>query len=106
VTTEKWDAAAINSRTSRAELRIAVQREWLDNVRLDPQRKHRLESRKCVVCFYTSRVCGQGFSPYGCKMCKQDNMHHNTCIPTLCLRCARENNLCQQCGADMELALR
>ena len=103
---EKWDKAGINYRTDRTKLRIEVQKEWLQNIQNDPKRPERIARRECVVCFYTTRICGQGFSPYRCRMCGQDEMWANTCVPVLCPRCARENSLCLHCGGDIDLKLR
>ena len=103
---EKWDAAAINSRSYRTSLRIASQKEWLRNIDEDPKSEQRWARQECVVCFYTPRICGQGFTGYKCAMCGRDDMHSNTCIPKLCLTCATENELCRNCGADENLVAR
>ena len=101
--TYKWDPKAINSRTERTQLRIDVQREWLKNIMLDNQQQPRLEKQLCKVCHYTSRICGQGFTDYLCQMCGKSCQWHNTCTPSLCLNCAKQNFLCQNCGADVDL---
>jgi hypothetical protein len=102
----KWDSAAINWRTERKILRIDAQQEWMTNVETDPKSEQRLAAQECVVCFYTTRICGQGFTGFECQMCGREETWANTCVPDLCLTCAIENGLCHDCGADINLLSR
>jgi len=102
----KWDSAAINSRTERKHTRIAAQREWISDVEADPKQEQRIARQECAVCFYTTRICGQGFTSFNCQMCGREETYANTCVPALCLTCAVENGLCHDCGSDIDLLVR
>src|SRR5271155_418111 len=97
----RWDAAGVDSRTDRTKLRIKVQEEWLKQVKRDPRIAERKQRQECVVCFYTQRICGQGFTRYNCGMCEVEINWPNTCVPILCEGCARKNSLCMKCGGDL-----
>ncbi len=103
---QKFDSAEINSRTERMRRRIKAQKEWLNSITNDPKEKQRIEKQQCVVCYYTIQICGQGFTKYTCQNCSHDQIWHNTRIPRLCDPCAKKNDLCQNCGADINLKKR
>jgi hypothetical protein len=101
--TTKWDDKAINYRTERAIARINIQKEWLNSIKKDRANIGRTDRQECVVCFYTDRICGQGFTSYKCAICGSEQQWHNTCVPLICLGCAKTNDICKQCGSDIEL---
>lgn len=68
----------------------------------DPDKKHRLASCKCLVCYYSETLAGQGFTQYTCRVCNKEELHHNTNTPELCLKCAQEKNLCRDCCAYLD----
>jgi hypothetical protein len=99
----KWDAAGIAARTERTLLRVRVQEGWLHNIRTDPKRNQRVNAQECVVCYYTTRICGQGFTRYNCADCGVEHNHGNTCVPLLCTSCAKKRAACERCGGNIYL---
>lgn len=102
----KNDAASINNYTDRAKNRIRHLEERIAKTYKDPNREQRLIKYECRVCFYTERICGQGFTKYTCAGCNIELSHPNTCVPRLCLSCAQVEEVCRNCGADLELKKR
>ena len=73
----------------------------------DSKAAARLYSQECKTCFYLrGSVCGQAFTSYICGLCGTEQMHHNTCVPRLCRECATANELCRQCGGDIDMRQR
>ncbi len=99
----KWDAPAVNVHTERTYRRILLAKEFLNDTVKDPRAEERIRRQECVVCFYTTRICGQGFTEYTCQMCGSKQQHANTCVPKLCDSCAKTHSLCRHCGADIYL---
>jgi hypothetical protein len=102
----KFDAAGINSRTERTYNRLNSQIEFVNNCTRDSKKEQRLSKQLCTICFHTTRICGQGFTKFTCQMCEIEDNWHNTCVPALCLACAENEKLCQNCGADINLERR
>lgn len=71
------------------------------NLTQDPQRDARVTSQRCKMCFYRSSVAGQAFTGYTCGLCHQEHQHPNTNTPSVCMPCAAMNELCHQCGAEL-----
>lgn len=71
----------------------------------DPERKERLQSFNCVVCFYihSNRTAGQAITPWECQGCDAPQAWSNTAVPKLCIVCAKKYGLCRSCLADLEL---
>jgi hypothetical protein len=97
--------AAINERNFRALIRADSFLAKGESYRMDVHKESRLKHQSCRYCYYIrgDRIVGQAFTTYKCGICKQDNSWHNTGIPVLCPECAKKNNLCISCGADIEL---
>jgi hypothetical protein len=61
-----------------------------------------MKSTICVKCIKITRLCGQGFTNYVCKLCKETKTHHNTCTPLICEDCSFKNNICQECEKPLK----
>jgi hypothetical protein len=72
----------------------------------DAEKKKRLATGECVVCFYSSRIGGSAITESSCQNCKKEMIFGSTCIDKLCSECAGKENLCKYCGADIDLKIR
>lgn len=72
----------------------------------DPDKELRLVNNLCKRCAYTNTIAGQAFTSYQCGICEQEQIYHNTSTPVLCLKCAKQHNLCVGCGADLNGKIR
>lgn len=69
----------------------------------DPQRETRLAASECLVCYGVSRIGGASCTIAPCPLCGTRLSCGNTAIDVLCTACAKANDLCKHCGADVEL---
>lgn len=70
----------------------------------DPEKKKRLETSMCKICFYQEgRIGGAAMTHQPCGICGKDQLYSSTATDVLCRECAKENHLCKQCGADVQL---
>lgn len=72
-------------------------------LKIDHNKKERLNANQCVWCFYGSRIGGAAMSHNKCMSCNKEEMYSSTDTDVLCLPCAKEHKLCKHCGADLEL---
>lgn len=71
---------------------------------LDTDRVARLKALRCKMCFYVkSGICGQAFTERQCGLCDEMLLSGNTNVNVLCYSCGKDNGLCVECGADVEL---
>lgn len=102
----RLDAAAIRYATSRAK---GYAQELLQAVRdfeADPNRELRLETAlECKSCFYLhrSRVGGAAMTYWTCGVCGKEDLHGSTATPRVCISCAKEHQLCRNCGGDLHM---
>jgi len=101
-----WDSSEINSLTDMRLKRINTQIKWISNVQEDPEKNKRLAAQECVVCFYTTQICGNAIMRYDCQKCGITDTWPNTCTPKLCKACSAELKACRSCGADLNLVER
>ena len=71
----------------------------------DPDKVKRLEEVTCKRCYYiwTGRISGQAFTDVPCGICEMTVTYANTDTNKLCNDCAKKNELCAHCGADLHL---
>lgn len=78
----------------------------LAGYQLDHQKKSRLSSQQCKVCYYLRGpvVAGQSFSSHPCKNtdCDEETKYSNTDVPDFCTDCAERYGICRRCGGDQE----
>jgi len=57
---------------------------------------------ECKQCFYlrASRIAGQAFTNWKCRICGTERSHHNTAVPRYCDDCAKAHKLCVECGGE------
>lgn len=104
----KWSENDVSHQSSNklefARYQIAHVMEYLT----DPRSSERLKLRECSYCYYlnSSRLAGQAFTEWACRVCNQESMHSNTYTPKICISCAHTHSLCVICGADVHLRVR
>lgn len=101
----KTDKVSIYRATDIAKVRIANLRQSLLNVDTDPKKNERLEKSLCKHCFYvySTRMGGSAITYRECSICEKDQTYSSTATDPLCLPCAKENELCKQCGGDIRM---
>jgi len=53
---------------------------------------------ECEKC--SGRIVLHAFSEGTCEMCGTDIQYHNTPCPTICMECAKNNNICRICKKE------
>ena len=61
------------------------------------------KNNKCICCFYSSRIAGAAITISHCGICGEKLMAGSTDTNRLCLACAKEHDLCEHCGGDVNL---
>ncbi|MES0444954.1 MAG: hypothetical protein ABUJ92_00275 [Desulfobacterales bacterium] len=97
------DIEKIATRTGLAKMRINSYLSLASRLETDPENKRRTEKHECKACFYDSRIGGAAMTTKPCACCGKDVMYESTATDVLCLKCAKENELCKHCGADIKL---
>jgi hypothetical protein len=99
----KLDAEAIRFKTTMARDYATEVEEAVDAYRGDAERAAREARGECKTCFYLrrSRFGGAAMTDWSCGLCAVTSMHRNTSVPTVCLSCAKEHQLCSYCGGDV-----
>ena len=69
----------------------------------DPKRKERLAAAQCIICYGESRIAGAACSERPCGLCGVQLGSGSTDVNVLCRQCALDNQLCEHCGADIDL---
>lgn len=69
----------------------------------DPDKVKRVNTQKCIYCYYTPSIAGQAFTTSKCKICNNDILNSTTNYDMICINCAKEHSLCKKCGSDLEL---
>lgn len=100
------DKSSLYRFTETSKRRLKETLEHSDNLRNDPDKKERIEAHECVVCFYGSRFGGAAMTEQDCMSCGEEQLYSSTATDVLCNKCAKDNNLCKHCGADIELKQR
>lgn len=96
-----WSDKEIKNKDYFNGRRINAARKLHENYCDDPEFGRRIVQRQCKVCYYNTKICGQGFTSYTCQNCQEVSQHSNTCVPTLCGKCSRDLNVCQDCGGSI-----
>ena len=96
-----WSKSDMDYRTKSNDLLIKEMIKRADKLKNDPDKKKRLATNICKVCFYIPHIAGQGFTEYSCQHCDLYYTHPNTAVPRLCSDCAKRLNLCKSCGGKL-----
>jgi hypothetical protein len=59
---------------------------------------------ECKQCRYLhrSRISGQAFTSWTCRICKTEGTHSDTGVPRYCAECCKTHKLCATCGGARE----
>jgi hypothetical protein len=65
----------------------------------------RVQAMECRTCFYikSSRVGGAAMTTWECGVCAKPDIHGSTATPVVCDACAKEYDLCRNCGGDLNM---
>lgn len=97
------DNVTIASATHSAKAIIGRTIEYARMFTDDPDKVERRKSGECPVCYYYKGRCGGSMcTEVECSKCGKVLRSENTCVDTLCLRCAAELSLCKHCGGDID----
>ncbi len=106
--TARWTEHDVGERgyRNREQMDFSIARAM--SYLLDNEKKKRIGALLCKTCFYSGgRMAGQAFTEWNCRVCLKDQPDWpNTGTPLACEKCAREHNICKECGADLWLRVR
>lgn len=70
----------------------------------DPDKKERKADGLCKCCYYYmyDRVGGCAITIKNCECCGEEMSFGSTTTDKYCLKCAKENGYCKQCGQKMD----
>lgn len=95
------------------DIHFATERvkQWLASAEeavFDQKRFERRKKAKCVLCFYrkSGRIGGAAITNSPCRICAEVMTFSSTATDALCVKCATENDLCCECGCDLQLRRR
>jgi len=94
----------VNHATANNARNLAHEIAKLATLATDARAEKRRAEQRCSACEYLHRyrLAGQAFTDWKCQICGDEHSHHNTAVPRLCLRCAKNYRLCAECGGDLE----
>lgn len=95
--------------TQRAKMYAGELIEAVQNFQADSERKQRLaEAVECKACYYLhrSRWGGASITRWHCGVCATEGIHGSTAVPCVCKSCAKEHELCSNCGGDLHMRVR
>lgn len=97
----------VNKNTTTRVGIIEKLRKDLAAIDKDNVHEQRLANHLCHYCFYLAKVIvGEAFTNWKCLLCAKPDRCSNTNVPSLCIKCATDNNLCIRCRSDVNLKLR
>lgn len=67
----------------------------------DPDNDERIKEQLCICCYYQSTIAGQAFTDSKCVNCNKEMTFSTTSVDKLCEDCAKANNVCKHCCADI-----
>jgi predicted nucleic acid-binding Zn ribbon protein len=76
-----------------------------ENIHSDNDKKNRLDKCLCKSCYYIfdRRMGGASITRRPCGICEKTMQFSNTATDVICPSCAKQNDMCKQCGGDIEL---
>jgi hypothetical protein len=82
-------------------------KELATNFLNDPESEQRKSQSLCIFCYYRKgRLASQAMCSTECAICNEEMVFGSTAVDALCENCAKVNNLCKQCAADIDLSYR
>lgn len=81
--------------------------ELSENIKNDPDREDRLSKNLCPVCFYRNgEMHMNAFYEKDCDICGFEMKFSTSCTGAVCMYCAGVHEICNRCGADVDLKVR
>ena len=77
-----------------------------EEIKNDKRKHERLESNECAWCFYNARIGCSAMTEQACMCCGEKVLYGSTNTDALCIKCAKENQLCKHCGGDVDMRSR
>ena len=105
---QKIDRCSIERANNYALTSIEWATKMAEGYQEDPDRKQRLDASECFSCYrpYGGGRQGTDTGKFLCGICNQPTFVTSPRADVLCLKCAKENQLCKHCGADVDLKSR
>ena len=101
---KRIDLGTIANANIFAKNHIKDMEERLEKYKTDPQKEHRLQIHFCKHCYYIMTFGGGCVcTTIPCTVCGKLLYSGSTVNNMLCPDCARRNQLCARCGADINL---
>ncbi len=101
------DNVSIMNSTHFAKQRVDSTIKLSEKLKTDPDKNTRKEKQQCQTCYYISgRIGGSAMTTVECGVCDDIMMFSNTCVDTVCPKCAKKHNLCVHCGGDIDMVQR
>lgn len=70
----------------------------------DSDKQARKSRHQCKTCWYIlGKVGGAAMTVRPCACCAEEQTYGSTCTDVLCLKCAKEHELCAHCGGDIDM---
>jgi hypothetical protein len=103
--TRRIDRVSIERATHIAKDMTQSYIEKVEALQADVGKKDRQEECKCKACFYFHkvRIGGAAMTSINCGICETEMMFGSTAVEPICKCCAKKNELCVQCGGDIDM---
>lgn len=105
----KQKKATVTEQTIRSATYLAQRRcdsvvKMAQAIKEDTRKEAREQASLCKACFYSEgRLGGAAMTTRPCALCDTEEMYGSTATDPVCLACARQHELCKQCGGDLHL---
>ena len=99
------DAQSVVRATFKARKRAEHVLYAARGLKEDHEQAIRHSVQLCPCCFYVlhSQVAGSAITHARCGLCLTECTYPSTLVDRLCSPCAKKNELCKRCGADIDL---
>jgi len=100
----KWDQDKSKRETHFNNQSVKKLNLKLQNYNYDMNIFKRQENQICKYCSYVNndRMAFQAFTNTNCSICDKEIIFATSNIDKVCPECAKENNICKHCGAEMD----
>jgi hypothetical protein len=97
------DQDSIQWETHRAKDEVDFLAARIVRCLADTEKADRLKRRECRRCFYlrSPKIGGAAMTLWACGICSKEQMHSSTAVPRVCLDCAKDHEVCAECGGDV-----
>lgn len=91
-----------NHHTDMTRSQVEDLRRLLAQITLDTSKQYRESQQECKFCFYKTTIAGSAFTDYKCEICQNTYSHPNTAVPSYCINCSKDQDICKNCGAFID----